>query len=309
MPKHCDQFVKGEDCGFDEGMFRKVTAVLWVLTALPLLVWATPCLRRSWSASRMARASLLLAALSALLCFLDDVLLVSEVHASGNNMTLWSVGTIFLVFAVCVFSVSWCDVAAALGRLHAPQSGADKLIARVRLTYKWMSVVHVPFAVMYSMHNFGFMWKEFNTVVMVWGAWLLFGTVFVLSGLAVVQFYIARFRLGGVDGTRSLQDTALINLVEQVFFCFSIVVYVALYMSDNEFEGANIAAYHSVGFITFWAMHVQVVLFFAILGNTDPLYSQGDLDALLQKAQDGQEAIEVPPNTVGSPSSKESEAA
>jgi len=153
----------------------------------------------------------------------------------------------------------------------------------------------VPFAVMFSLHDYDFLWPAFDVVVQVYGAWMIFGTVVVLSGLACAQYYIARVCLAGAEGIRSLQDTALINLVEQVMFDVFIVVYTSLYASGD------IAAYHAMGFIIYWAMHVQVVLFFAVLGNTDPLYSQDDMDALFLKATDGP-AHDVPPTPVGTPS-------
>jgi hypothetical protein len=308
MPQkvHCvrqDDALMGEDCDFDVGLYSAVTAVLWILTALPLLAWAMPCLRRQWAASKRARASLVLAAVSAFCCFLDDVLKFRE--DGYGNQTLWSLGSIFLVFAIRAFSTTWCDVASALGSLHAPGHGGERLITNVRLTYKWMSMMHVPFALVFALHDYDFFCEErgctaFEVVVRVYGAWLFFGTVVVLSGLSCAQYYIARVYLAGVEGVRSLQDTALINMVEQVLFDVLIFVYASLYLSDSESDGGNIAAYHAVGFIIFWAMHVQVVLFFAVLGNADPMYSQGDMDALFLKAADGP-TRDIPPATVGTP--------
>jgi hypothetical protein len=220
-----------------------------------------------------------------------------------GNMTLWGVGSIFLVFAICAFSCVWCDVAAALAKLHGPEHQSSRMISAMRLTYKMMAALHVPFGVFLAVHDYYFLRQTFRDgLYMILGAWLLFGTCVVLSGLAAAQYYIARFHLKNVDGARSLQETALINLVEQVFFDTFIVVYVALYQSDNTVSGSNIAAYHSVGFLMYWAMHIQVVLFFAVLGPTDPLYSQGDLDSLLLKAtglEDGPKNAELPPTTLG----------
>lgn len=306
MPR-CDASAKGRDCAFDEATFTIVFAVLWILTALPLLAWAMPCLRKQWSASRLARASLLLAAASAVCSCADQILHLKAGRLAGieqtyGNMTLWGVGSIFLVFAICVFSCVWCDVASALAKLHAPERQSARIISIVRFTYKLMAALHVPFAALLSMHDYEFMRASFQEGwYMVWGAWLLFGTCVVLSGLAAAQYYIARFHLGDLDGARSLQEIALINLVEQVFFDIFFVVYVTLYQSDNSESGSNIAAYHSVGFLTYWAMHVQVVLFFAILGPTDPLYSQGDLDSLMERAERNAKDMEVPPTTMGSP--------
>jgi len=306
MPqKVCDGGLAGQDCDFHVGLYSALTAAFWILTALPLLAWAMPCLRREWSANKRARVSLVLAAASALCCFLDDVF-VLELRRGGygnrreggyGNRTLWSLGSIFLVFAMRAFATTWCDVAAALGSLHAPGHGGERLIAHVRLTYKWMAMVHVPFAVMFSLHDYDFLAPAFDVVVQVYGAWMIFGMVVVLSGLACAQHYIARVCLAGAEGIRSLQDTALINLVEQVMFVVLIVVYTSLYSSGD------IAAYHATGFIIYWAMHVQVVLFFAVLGSTDPLYSQDDMDALFLKASDGP-AYDVPPTPVGTPSQK-----
>lgn len=299
--------MRGADCGFNEGLFCTFTAVFWILTALPLLAWSMPCLRRGWNASAPARTSLLLAALSAVCCCLDDVF--KGTVASYGNQTLWCVGSVFLVFSVCVFAHQWCNVASALLDLHGRGGDAEAegklLISRVRLTYKWMSLMHIPFAALYSAHDYENIRgaNGGDTIMQVWGVWLLVGTIGGLSGLAIAQLYIARVCLAKVESARSLHDTALINLVEQLFFDLLVVVYIALWMSDNRTEGSNIAAYHSVGFVTFWAMHAQVVFFFAILGNTDPLYSQECLSKLLLSA-DGATDNSVPASTVGSPQAK-----
>lgn len=303
----CDAGMRGVDCAFNAALYFAVTAVVWILTALPLLAWATPCLRRQWSASRTARVSLLLVAASALCCSVDGVLASTTV--GYGNQTLWTVGSILLVFGICAFSTTWCDVASALSGLHAGDQGWGHLIVRARLTYKWMALLHVPFAMMFSVHDYrDFVSHEtFDTIVMVWGAWLVFGTLFVLSGLACVQCYIARVCLAGVDGARSLQETALINLIQQLFFDLLIVIYAALYAADSKPNGGIIAAYHALGFIAFWAMHVQVVLFFAVLGNTDPMYNQSEFDQLLSKADGSTD--DVPASTVGSPGNRVDNAA
>jgi len=195
-------------------------------------------------------------------------------------------------------------VASALCCLHARDQGWGNLIARVRLTYKWMAVLHVPLALMFSVHDYrGFVPKEaFNTTVIVWGVWLVFGSLFVLSGLACVQCHIARVCLANVDGARSLQETALINMIQQLFLNLLVVVYAALYLAGSKSEGSIIAAYHALGFIAFWAMHVQVVFFFAILGNTDPMYNQSEFNQLLLKAAGSTD--DIPASTVGSPGTR-----
>jgi len=295
----CESGMRGTDCAFNAAQYFGVTAVIWILTALPLLAWATPCLRRQWSASKAARVSLLLVAASAFCCFVDGVLASTTVNY--GNQTLWTLGSICLVFGICSFATTWCDVASALTGLHALDPGWGRLVSRVRLTYKWMAALHVPFALVFSVHDYRSLVSEeaFETLVIVWGVWLVFGTLFVLSGLACVQCYIARVGLAGVDGARSLQDTALVNVMEQLFFDLLMVVYAALYASDSETESSNIAAYHALGFIAFWAMHVQVVGFFAILGNTDPMYSQNEFEQLLSKADSS--TGDIPASTVGSP--------
>jgi hypothetical protein len=218
---------------------------------------------------------------------------------------LWTIGSIFLVFGFSTFSTTWCDVASALSDLHARDQGWGLLVTRARLTYKWMALLNVPFALMFAVHDYPDVvsQKAFETIVLVWGGWLVFGTLFVLSGLACVQCYIARVCLAGVDGARSLQETALVNVIQQLFFDLLIVIYAALYASDSKSEGSNIAAYHALGFIAFWVMHVQVVVFFAILGNTDPMYSQSEFDQLLSKA-DGP-TDDIPASTVGSPGNRD----
>jgi hypothetical protein len=299
----CDAGMRGTDCSFNAAQYFAVTAIIWILTALPLLAWATPCLRRQWFASKAARVSLLLVAASALCCFVDGML--ASTTANYGNQTLWTIGSIFLVFGICTFSTTWCDVASALSNLHARDQGWGLLVTRVRLTYKWMALLHVPFAVMFSVHDYRDLVSEntFETIVIVWGGWLLFGTLFALSGLACVQCYIARVCLASVDGARSLQETALVNVIQQVFFDLLIVIYAALYASDSKSEDSNITAYHALGFIAFWVMHVQVVVFFAILGNTDPMYSQSEFDQLLSKA-DGP-TDDIPASTVGSPGNRD----
>jgi len=296
----CDAGMRGIDCAFNAAQYFVVTAVIWILTALPLLAWATPCLRRQWSASKAARVSLLFAAASALCCFVDGVL--ASTTENYGNQTLWTVGSILLVFGICAFSTTWCDVAAALSGLHARDQGWGHLITRVRLTYKWMAMLHVPFALMFSVHDYRSVVPEesYNTVVIVWGVWLVLGTLFVLTGLACVQCYIARVGLASVDGARSLQETALINMIQQLFLDLLIVVYATLYATDNESDGSIIAAYHALGFVAFWTMHVQVVVFFAILGNTDPMYNESEFNQLLLKAD--QSTDDIPASTVGSPS-------
>merc|ERR1719343_985728 len=126
-------------------------------------------------------------------------------------------------------------------------------------------MLHIPFALMFSIHDYrDFVSHEtFETIVIVW---LVFGTLVVLSGLALVQCYIARICLASVDGARSLQKTALINMIQQLLVDIIVVIYASLYAFGSKSEGINIAAYHALGFIGFWAMHMQVVLFFAILG-------------------------------------------
>jgi hypothetical protein len=298
----CDAGMLGTDCAFNAVQYFVVTAVLWILTALPLLAWATPCLRRQWSASRAARVSLLFVAASALCCFADGMLAATTVIY--GNQTLWTVGSILLVFGICVFSTTWCDVASATIGLHSSDQGWRRLITRMRLTYVWMAVLHVPFALMFSVHDYRDIvsHETFETMVMVWGAWLVFGTLVVLSGLAFVQCYIARVCLAGVDGARSLQKTALINVIQQLLVDVVVIIYAALYASTllgkRKYEGSNVAAYHSLGFIAFLAMHVQVVLFFAILGNTDPMYSQSEFDQLLSKAEGL--THDIPASVVGS---------
>jgi hypothetical protein len=289
----------GTDCAFNAMEYFAGTAVMWILTALPLLAWATPCLRRQWSASKAARFSLLFVAASALCCFVDGVLAATTVIY--GNQTLWTVGSILLVFGICACATTWCDVASAMIGLHSRDQGWGQLITRMRLIYKWMAVLHVPFALMFSVHDYrGFVSHEtFETIVMVWGVWLVFGTLVVLSGLACVQCYIARFCLGSVDGARSLQKTALINMIQQVYVDMFVIIYAALYTSGSKSEGSSIAAYHAVGFIAFWAMHVQVVLFFAVLGNADPMYNQSQFDQLLSKADGSTD--DVPASVVGSP--------
>lgn len=303
----CDAGMRGTDCSFNAALYFAVTAAVWLLTALPLLAWATPCLRRQWTASKAARVSLLLVAISALSCFADG--LFASTTAGYGNQTLWTIGSIFLVFGICKFSTTWCDVASALSDLHARDQGWGRLVTRVRLTYRWMALLHVPFALMFAVHDYrDFVSEEtFETILIVWGGWLVFGTLFVLTGLACVQCYIARVCLAGVDGARSLQETALVNVIQQLFFDLLIVIYGALYASDRKTEGSNIAAYHALGFISFWVMHVQVVVFFAILGNADPMYSQSEFDQLLSKA-DGSTA-DIPASTVGSPGNRDDNAA
>jgi len=250
---------------------------------------------------------LLLVAASALCCFVDGVLASTTV--GYGNQTLWTVGSILLVFGICSFSTTWCDVASALGGLHAGDQGWVRLIVRARLTYKWMALLHVPFALMFAVHDYRdfVSHKTFETIVVVWGGWLVFGTLFALSGLACIQCYIARVCLASVDGARSLQETALVNVIQQLFFDLLIVIYAALYASDSKTNDSNIAAYHALGFIAFWVMHVQVVVFFAILGNTDPMYSQSEFDQLLSKADGSTDGI--PASTVGSPGNRDDNAA
>lgn len=298
----CDAGMRGVDCAFNAAQYFAVTAAIWILTALPLLAWATPCLRRQWSASRAARVSLLFVAASSLCCSVDGALAATAVNY--GNQTLWCIGSIFLVFGICTFSTRWCDVALALGGLHARDQGWGHLVTRVRLTYKCMAVLHVPFALMFSVHDYRDVVSEeaFETIAIVWGVWLVFGTLVVLSGLACVQCYIARVCLASVDGARSLQETALVNVIQQLFFDLLMVIYAALYASDSESESSNIAAYHALGFIAFWVMHVQVVVFFAILGNTDPMYSQSEFDQLLSKADGSTD--DIPASTVGSPGNR-----
>jgi hypothetical protein len=295
----CDAGMLGTDCAFNAVQYFAVTSVMWILTALPLLAWATPCLRRQWSASKAARFSLLFVAASALCCFVDGVLAATTVIY--GNQTLWTVGSILLVFGICAFSTTWCDVASAMIGLHARGRGWGHLITFTRLSYKWMAVLHVPFALMFSIHDYrDFVSHEaFETIVMVWGVWLVFGALVVLSGLACVQCYIARICLASVDGAHSLQKTALINMIHQVFVDLLVIIYAALYASGSKSEGSSVAAYHTVGFIAFWAMHVQVVLFFAILGNADPMYNQSQFDQLLSKADGSTD--DIPASVVGSP--------
>jgi hypothetical protein len=288
----------GTDCAFNAVQYYAVTAAVWILTALPLLAWATPCLRRQWSASRAARVSLLFVAASALCCFVDGVLAATTVIY--GNQTLWTVGSILLVVGIWSFLTSWCDVASAMIGLHSRDKVGGHLITRMRLTYKLMAVLHVPFALMFSVHDYRDVvsHETFETIVIVWGVWLVFGTLVVLSGLACVQCYIARICLASVDGARSLQKTALINMIQQLFVDIIVVTYASLYASGSKSEGSNVAAYHALGFIAFWAMHVQVVLFFAILGNADPMYNQSGFDQLLSKADGSTD--DIPASVVGS---------
>merc|ERR1719213_14942 len=109
-----------------------------------------------------------------------------------------------------------------------------------------MSLLHVPFALVFSIHDYEFVAASVNlTVMLMYGVWLAFGTLVVLSGLAFVQWYIARSCLAHVGGARGLRHTALINMVQQLFFDLIIAVYIGLYAaSDTTNEGDHIAAYH-----------------------------------------------------------------
>lgn len=302
----CDAGMRGVNCDFDVSQYFTITAVIWILTALPLLAWATPCLRRQWSASRAARASLLFAAASTILCFVDGLL--ASVEAGYGKQTLSTLGSILLVFAIRAFSTAWCDVASATCVVHARDESWGRLITRVRLTYKWMPLVHVPFALMFSIHDYCYVLPPHLaasvnwTMMLMYGVWLAFGTLVVLSGLAFVQWYIARACFDHVDGARGLQHTALINMVQQLFFDLIIAVYIVLYASDTTNEGDHIAAYHYLAFIAFWGMHLQVVLLFAVLGNTDPLYSQDEFASLLKAAAGSTD--QKLPTKIGSPCGK-----
>merc|ERR1719203_173305 len=100
-------------------------------------------------------------------------------------------------------------------------------------------------------------------------------------------------------------------MIQQVFVDLLVIMYAALYASGSKSEGSSVAAYYAVGFIAFWTMHVQVV-FFAILGNADPMYNQSQFDQLLSKADGSTDDIPASPvraTTVGSPSNKVDNAA
>jgi heme/copper-type cytochrome/quinol oxidase subunit 4 len=229
--------------------------------------------------------------------------LLASLEDSYGKQTLSTLGSILLVFAICAFSTAWCDVASATCVVHECDESWGRVISRVRRTYKWMSLVHVPFALVFSIHDYEFVAASVNlTVMLMYGVWLAFGTLVVLSGLAFVQWYIARACFAHVDGARGLQHTALINMVQQLCFDLIIAVYIVLYASDTTNDGDHIAAYHYLAFIAFWGMHVQVVLLFAVLGNTDPLYSQDDFASLL-KAAAGSTDNKLP-TTIGSPCGK-----
>lgn len=269
-------------------------SIIWLVTACAFLIKALLSFRNTATPSGLSRRCLLLAATSAACCGFDGLVALvfddptnpdGEGYGYGTGNTI---GSIFLMFSLCLFAHLWADVAEALAGIQGTKDGMGSpamSFRALRRGYDIIAVVNVPFAVAkaVAIYEGGDYFDRTNTAYLLW---CLFSACLGLSGLSLLMWFIMAKYLEQTPRTRNLRRVTCINVGEQGLYDICLLITGLLYMLPqyNQYGTVQGATY-TLMFVLLWLMHAQVLLFFVVCDPEDPLYSQKDFDALLAEAE------------------------
>lgn len=289
---------KGKDCGWNQRTARLVLLPL-LFCVLALCLFVLSKLRvhnKSWTSRPVL--CLLCVSVSQAADIVENIFVLSELREHGynwySNSAIDALGDIFLMTSLYLFAQIWCDnVEILAARCEGASPRALRDLRIVRLIYKALAVLTVPWALLFAVGSTTHKYDEFMILYIAWG---------VLTGFSMLT--PAAFMMRNVienlpeaarekSAWRQLRLMARVNLYEQFVWNALItitIMSIVLYFHGGETSSAYIGI-ASVAISVCWILiHLQVVLFFLTVtkaGASSPVFDHAMLESLMDMDQGG----------------------